>query len=517
MTSEMKGAEVIDQRPQEQNILRTVRGSGMIFAGKSFSYGIRFLIGLILARFLGAEEYGLYSLTLTIIMLVASFTYLGFGTALVRYVSIFSNREDEDGVWGTLIVGIGIPAIASLIVCFGLFALANYIAEDLYSEPGIANLLRITCLMIPFLTLNAMLSAAIEGFNRMEFIVISENIVQPILRIALLILFVLLGLNALKALTAYSIVTVVATVVLIFSVNRIFSIYRNPRTAKFEFRNMIGFSLPIFLTKTVQTFGSNIQTILLGSFSTLVNVGIFTVTDQVGVIGRIFHESVVKSSKPVISNLFDKEDFVQLNNFYQTTSKWTFTLNLPFFLIILLFPTTILSIFGESYIGGASALIIIAWANLVNTGTGICGAMIDMSGNSKLKLLNSIVAVSSTLIINIVLIPIWGLIGAALAALASSIILNSLRVGEIYKLYQLQPYNWSYLKPILASSIALIVGLLFHYLLPFQDNILMILINIVTLLLAYFLLIYLLGFSKEDRMVLAFLRNKIEGVVVRRS
>jgi O-antigen/teichoic acid export membrane protein len=176
-----------------------------------------------------------------------------------------------------------------------------------------------------------------------------------------------------------------------------------------------------------------------------------------------------------------------------------------------------LSIFGESYIGGASALIIIAWANLVNTGTGICGAMIDMSGNSKLKLVNSIVAVSSTLIINIVLIPIWGLIGAALAALASSIILNSLRVGEIYKLYQLQPYNWSYLKPILASSIALLVGLLFHYLLPFQDNIFMILINIVILLLAYFLLIYLLGFSKEDRMVLAVLRNKIEGAVVRRS
>jgi O-antigen/teichoic acid export membrane protein len=509
--------ETSQQLPIERNILGTARGGGMIFAGKIFSYGIRFVIGFILARYLGAADYGLYNLALTLLVVIASFTNLGFSTALVRYISVFVNRNDKPAIWGTLILGVGIPTLLSILACIGLYFLAETVATEIYNEPKLTNLLRIACLIIPFLTFNSMVSSAIAGFNKMEYLVINESVLQPVLRIILLVIFVILGLNAVKAISVYTVTIFVTALSFLFFLNRIFSVRRDPRKANYDPKQLFTFSLPVYFTKTVNTVGGNIQTILLGSFSSLVNVGIFSVTTQVGLIGKLFHESVVSASRPVVSTLFDNNAIDQLRSFYQTTSKWTFTLNLPFFLIVIFFPTEILSIFGESYVGGATALIILGWANLFNTSTGICGAMLDMSGYTKLKLLNSIITMSVTLIINLLLIPIYGLVGAAIAALISIVIINTLRVIEIFVLFRLQPYNVGFLKPIIAGFVSILLSYVFSNTLLPDSSVISILINISLLVLSYFAFILMLGLSAEDRMVLRSVRNRATSMLNRKN
>ena len=64
----------------------------------------------------------------------------------------------------------------------------------------------------------------------------------------------------------------------------------------------------------------------------------------------------------------------QLERLYQTISKWIFAFNFPVFLIVVLFPTELLGLFGKTFTEGATALTILAWASLVDAATGMCGS-----------------------------------------------------------------------------------------------------------------------------------------------
>ncbi|MDY6867097.1 MAG: oligosaccharide flippase family protein, partial [Chloroflexota bacterium] len=151
---------------------------------------------------------------------------------------------------------------------------------------------------------------------------------------------------------------------------------------------------------------------------------------------------------------------------------------------------------------GATALTILAWANLVNTGTGICGVLLDMSGNTKLKLVNSIVTVILNIGLNILFIPIWGLIGAAIAALVAAVTVNLLRLFEVFFVVRMHPYNISFLKPIFAAITAWAILLIFRSFAFDLNNPIFLALNILTLLGVYIAALLLLGLSQEDRAVL---------------
>ncbi|MDX1402824.1 MAG: polysaccharide biosynthesis C-terminal domain-containing protein, partial [Kiloniellales bacterium] len=172
-----------------------------------------------------------------------------------------------------------------------------------------------------------------------------------------------------------------------------------------------------WLSGLLRKFRNNIQVILLGSFSTVTNVGIFSLASRINMVGEVAYSSVIKSVKPVFAEVHAEDDRQGLRHLYQTTTRWTFVLNLPTFLVLVLFPEAILAIFGQSFVGGASALVLLAWAQLANAGTGTCGSIIDMTGHTKIKLVNSVIWVILSIGTNFLLIPSWGIIGAAVAAL----------------------------------------------------------------------------------------------------
>jgi len=510
MTSPTVVATSSPRTSSEQTVLTAAKGGGIIFAGRLFQLGGQLAIGLLLARLLGAEGLGLYNLALTAAGIAVGLASLGLEMALVRYVSLYSSRRDAAGLWGTLQVGIGLMALTGLFVAAGLYALAPLIAQQLFHEPKLVPLLRIASLMVPVWSLTNALAAATRGSKRMQYTFVAEAVSRPVSKLMLLVgLAVTVGLSAARAVAAHGLAIGVSCILLLYFLNELFHLNRPLQTARRNAREMLSFSLPVYLSDLINMFGGNIQTVLLGMLNTVTSVGIFAVASQVNTVGKMFHGSVVVSSMPIVSELYDRGDRQGMGRLYQTASKWTFTLNLPFFLLVLLFPSEILSIFGQSFVSGATALSILAWANLVHTGTGICGVMIDMTGNTNLKLVNSILTVAITVGLNALLIPRWGLVGAAIAALAAAIIINVLRLLEVFALFRLLPYNWSFLKPVVAAAVVLLVARSIDFLFPAQTNLVFTIINMLILIVAYGGIILLLGLSEEDLMVLTRVRRRV--------
>jgi len=115
--------------------------------------------------------------------------------------------------------------------------------------------------------------------------------------------------------------------------------------------------------------------------------------------------------------------------------------------------------------------------------------------------------------LNVLLIPRWGMVGAATASLAAVAINNLLRLIEVYILFRLLPYNVSFLKPVTAGLAALAAALALGRLLPAEASLLYAAVNVIILLAAYVGAILLLGLSEEDRSVLARLRGRLNIVL----
>jgi O-antigen/teichoic acid export membrane protein len=315
----------------------------------------------------------------------------------------------------------------------------------------------------------------------------------------------------------FNLSTIATSIVLILFLHKQFSLKRPLRAARRDTKETLNFSLLVYVSDVIRTFGGNIQTVLLAIFNTVTQVGIFVVASRVNLISIMFQRSIVTASMPIISELFEKGEREQMGLLYQAATKWLLTLNLPLFLVIWLFPEQILSIFGQSFVGGVAALTILACRSLVNAGTGICGVIIDMTGNSNLKLINTIVTVVFTLGLNILLIPRWGLVGAATAALTATILINSLRLLEVYILFRLLPYNIGFIKPATAAVIALGVFLVTNQLFPAETNIVYIVANVIVLFAVYVATILLLGLSPEDQVVLIRLRQRMSTTLLKKK
>ncbi|RKY68676.1 MAG: hypothetical protein DRQ24_11485, partial [Candidatus Latescibacterota bacterium] len=243
----------------DQGILTAAKGGGIVFIGRLFQYGSRFLIALLTARLLGAEQLGLCSLALSAVFITSNLASLGLTAAMVRYVSLFANRRDTDRLWGTLQTGLGLTAVTSTLMGLGLFALADPIAEQLFHEPELIPLLQIISLAIPFVASSDIIVATAQGFKNMEYGVIGNNVSRPIIRLLLLLVLAIVGLNASKAMIAFTIAAVITFFLLLYLLNNLFPLKQPLRTARRNVKEMLRFSLPLYLSNLIQTFGGNIQ------------------------------------------------------------------------------------------------------------------------------------------------------------------------------------------------------------------------------------------------------------------
>lgn len=507
-TSQASAPALPGSASQEQNILKVAKGGGITFVGSLVEFGVRFFMGILIARFLGSEQFGLYTLVLTIVAVSAGLALLGLPSALVRYIALYAKRRDGSGIWGTLQVGVGVTTVLAVLMAIGLALLADPLARGLFHAPRLAPLLRWFSLLVPFLALVEIMAAATRGFGRMEPTAVAKSVSQPIIKLALVLCLALVGLNASRVLMAHFISVVVAFVIILIFLNRLFTLRRPLGSGRREPKELLKFSLPLHLDFMIVTFRGNIQTFLLGAFNTLATVGIFTVASQINMIGQMYHASIVTASMPIVSELYGQGERDRLAKFYQTMTKWTFTLNLPLFIIVLVFAEPILSIFGEDFVDGALALTILAFGSLVNTGTGICGVVINMTGNTGFNLINSVILTVVTIGLNLLLIPKWGLIGAAIATMVAAVGVNLLRLSEVYYLFRMFPYNASFLKPIIAGLVTLVAALGVRQL-NMDNSLVGIVFSVAALLSTYLVMILILGLSQEDRLVLNRLYQRI--------
>jgi O-antigen/teichoic acid export membrane protein len=147
-----------------------------------------------------------------------------------------------------------------------------------------------------------------------------------------------------------------------------------------------------------------------------------------------------------------------LRRLYQTLTKWIVGFTLPLAIVVCVFAAPLMQIFGSEFRAGWPILVIGILGQLINCGVGSAGLLLIMSGHQDRLVRVQVKVVIANIVFNLVLIPIWGIIGAMVVSAATNAAINLLYLREVKAILGLTPYNRSYVRlllPVLGSAAAI--------------------------------------------------------------
>jgi O-antigen/teichoic acid export membrane protein len=440
-------------------------GSKSVIAltGMIFGDFILFIAAIIIGRLLGAEIYGQFTYITSFIMLFVVIPQLGMEKGIISFLSrnTLSIEEKRSILFFSLIVSV---VIGLIILSIG-YLNVNFICQRLLGELEYRELFIVLLPIIILEPIKALLYGSLRAKRRIKEITLLENLVNPISKIILVIILVLifnmknyyslvipLYINSLAAITYY--------IVKLKRLNILGKVIR-----KFNNKQIITFSLPLLFSGIVVIIMHNIDKYMIGFLLDAASVGIYRMVIQFGKISIIALASVNLIFAPLISSLYYDNRLSDLRKLYKLTTKWITIINLMIFGIILVFSKDILHVAGEEFMVGGNALILVSLGQVINSVVGSVGYINIMTGNPKYVLFSNSIALIVNVVLNLALITNYGINGAAIATSIALLIQNVVNFIFMYKNLKMHPYDISYLKLIGISVFSIsIIFLLSNFL-----------------------------------------------------
>jgi O-antigen/teichoic acid export membrane protein len=419
---------------------------------------------------------------------------------------------------GVVVVGIGVTSVMGLVLCVLLFGAADLLSMHVFHKPSLAPILRILALSVPSMAVADLLVFAMRGLKRLECEAIISQIIVPLLKVSGLIVVVCLVENRAIGM-AYALLasTIVGALLALIVMWRLYPLRGSPGSPILTTSVLLAFSWPLLLNQFINRAIKEVETLFLGVWVSSDQVGVYYVGLKTTVLIRVFLTAFSTIFAPMMAELHGRQEHKLFGSLLKTVTKWGFSLCFPIFLVLFFFSRQVLLVFGPGFAAGAVVLQILALSELVNVAAGPVGWALTMTGYPHLNLINAVVLLVTDAALALLLIPRYGILGAAISEATVLFLINLLRLVEVYVLLRIHPYNLSYWKPIGAGllSAAVLLGLL--KLVSGLPAIGQVFLAILASLLAYTAGLLILGLDDDDRWVLGALRRRLTHLVSRKT
>jgi len=202
------------------------------------------------------------------------------------------------------------------------------------------------------------------------------------------------------------------------------------------------FSSARSLAGTFDILLASLDVLLVGAIVGPANAAVYTIVSRYVSLSVLPALAVGFAIAPEASRLLHLDLRRDASKLYRTSAVWLTVIGFPILLVLAVFSPIFLSVFGIRYETGATALTIISLSNLVNIGTGNNATFLLMAGRSSWNLLISAFSLSLNVVANLILIPRFGLTGAAVAWAISILVTNAFSTILLWKFDRMQPFSW---------------------------------------------------------------------------
>ena len=393
---------------------------------------------------------------MTIVGFLGAFNGLGFSQAAVRFVAAYSATAKMKLLGGFLARSLVMLLVSDLLVVAAMLAAGRWIAVRIYHTPELSRYIGSFALIVAFGTINAFLGQVLAGYKDVTKRTVITNFIATPAMMIITFIFITWGLGLRGYLIAQILAAVLTTCLLLMvawkltpHTARLLGLWKQP----FE-RQVVAFSIASLGMIFLQFAISQTDKIMIGIYLNARDAGVYVVAMGLVALVPSVLQAVNQIFGPTIAELHARADHQLLARIFQTLTKWILGLTLPLIFMLLVFAHPMMRIFGRDFEWGWPVLMIGALGELFDCGVGSVGFLLLMSGNERRLLRIQIVMVALTVGLNILLIPRFGIVGAAVASAVTTAGSNLWSLREVHHALGIFPYNRSYgrmLVPVAAS------------------------------------------------------------------
>lgn len=426
------------------------RGAAVTFAGHLTGRGLGFILTLVLTRSLGAADFGLFVLALSISQVGSLFADLGLRDGALRFVARAEGRGDRaerDRVIGTVLRW----SVATSLAAALLLAAAGPVIAPAFQQPALRWVIPLLAVGLPFTAVGLVLRSVLQALKQLPAIALLHSVVDPTARILIFVVCAALGWGL-----AAAVVSHVTTAAVIFTGAMLWLRPWWPAVAdhlrREAARSVLAFSLPLSLTHLAGLIMQSADSLFLGYFTTARDVGIYGAAGRMAALGGMTLMAGSLAFAPHANELFARGDRGGIQRLYEQVTRWLILLGLPIYALMVVFAAPLLGLFGAQFRGGASLLVVLATGIVVSVATGPGGDVVVMAGRSKLVFTFSILVAALNVGLQWALVPRWGVLGAAVATAGTIITSNVLNVLLGWYFVGVQPYRMALMRPLVVAG-----------------------------------------------------------------
>ncbi len=402
--------------------------AGVQLAGK----GLAVVTGIILARVLGPEEFGLYGFIMSMITMATIPTVAGMSQLMIREVAngqLDAKWEELKGLlrWSSIYV-----VVLSAVV-MGILSVAIYFE---WIRADIGQCLWFGLAIIPLKGLLAKQNAVLNGLRFPVLAQLTQGVVGSI--VVLIVLGLLLISNTHFDAQTILILQIFASLISVLCCNY-FVLKKSPQeintvSASYKIRSWHKALIPFTLLTIITTLNNELASVMLGFLGSETSVGYFKVAMQGVTLLSLGLAAINSVTGPRIARLYRKGDLVEVQNLLTKSVRLSVLASVPFALFLIFWGDFVVSLlFGDEYLPAARLLAILCFGQIVNVMMGSVGLVLQMTGHENRALKTLLITLIVTIIMLFLLIPRYQAEGAAIAVSVSMIIWNVLMAWEAWK------------------------------------------------------------------------------------
>lgn len=409
---------------------------------KSFSFIIIRIGGLIagfiftyfVAKFFGPNINGLVALGFTLILCTSIVGILGFDVNLVKYYSHKSNENDK----GQFYRVIGWALLTSAALSIIMMVLKDYIVFNIFKKPQFEPYVFWIALTIPAWSIVLVTGGFLRAKKKNNWFVFLSNSGRfffSILFFGVLILFSRDTLIPIKAHFFGILLLAVVGMVKSIKVLEGFTLQAHNSTWLL-FKD----SLPIMISSSVIVFLGWTDTFMLGIYETDDVVGIYNVSLRLASLTIFPHTAINSILAPKIAKSYNDEDYVSFERIIKFATKYCFIITFVGGALIIIFRKYLLSIFGQEFVSGHTTLTILCLGQVIMAFSGFIAIILQMTGFQKVYRNIVLIALFLNILLNYLLTPNFGSVGAATATTLTLVFWNAVGIWMIKKKLKINSY-----------------------------------------------------------------------------
>jgi len=409
-----------------------LRGSGVV---------LLFLFTVFLTNYYSAELVGKYDFVRATIMMLSGASLIGTNQSIIYYSGFLKSKKSLQSIKNIYIKMLTMTTALCLLFALGYVMFTEQFINELFNKQEAHSLILKAIAALFFYTITMLNIDALRALNKTISSELYRNIFRytPIFIFSIVLYYTQNQEWLIEAFLASFLLLSLTTLIQVGLLFKKLNLSTN-NNYNFSYYQIFIRSYPMALSAIAYFIMQSVDIIILTAYEGFESIAYYSVAVKLATVTALALMSVNIVVAPKIAEIYSTNNFEKLNKLINDSARIIFIISIPVLILLFVFSDFMLGLFGANYVLAKEALLLLLCGQFFSSLCGPGAIYLNMTGKQKKLNTILILGLGINVVLNLMLIPIYGIEGAAAATLISMIFWNCLIVAVVYRTDRIKIY-----------------------------------------------------------------------------